>query len=198
MVRAIKRTKQSLDCVMPRADDSYIHQILALEPLLRAYLHRFVPRPNDLDDLLQETYARLLAVPDTDRGALRSVQAFALTTARNIALDWTRRRKTVPFDLVEDLDAMSVSQDGNAVEQIVNTHQELSRLAQAVADLPDRCAEVFTLRKIYGFSQQEIAAYFGISISTVEQHLVKAVKRCKMRSELLQPAEQRHTKAKQG
>ena len=64
---------------MPGPDDQYIHGILKIEPLLRAYLHRFAPRPADLDDLLQETYSRLLALKETDRDAIESTQAFALT-----------------------------------------------------------------------------------------------------------------------
>lgn len=169
---------------MPGADDDYIHEILTLEPLLRAYLHRFTARPNDVDDLLQETYARLFSLSDKGRFEIKSAQAFALTTARNIAIDWSRRRKAIPIDLVEDLDDLPVPQDGSSVEEIVNAHQELLKLAQAVARLPARCAEVFTLRKVYGYTQQEIAEYFGVSVSTVEQHLVKAVKRCKAHSEV--------------
>ena len=175
---------------MPSADDHYIHEILRLEPLLRAFLHRFAPKPADLDDLVQETYARLLALNSDARMAINSIQAFALTTARHIAVDSTRKRKTIPFDLVEDLDAVYVSQEGNSVEQLVNAHQELVKLAQAVASLPERCAEVFTLRKVYGLTQQEIAAHFGISISTVEAHLVKAVKRCKAHTERLTDVEE--------
>jgi RNA polymerase sigma-70 factor (ECF subfamily) len=163
---------------MPRVDDTYIVEILRLEGLLRAYLHRFAPKPNDLEDLLQETYAHLLAVPLESRGAIKSVQAFALAAARNIAVDLTRRRRIAPIDLVEDLDVLPVLDGETGLEDIVNAHQELAQLAQAVATLPDRCAEVFTLRKVYGLTQQEIAEHFGISVSTVEQHLVKAVRRC--------------------
>jgi RNA polymerase sigma-70 factor (ECF subfamily) len=37
---------------------------------------------------------------------------------------------------------------------------------------------VFTLRKVYGFSQKEIAERLQISENTVEQHLTKAARRC--------------------
>ena len=36
------------------------------------------------------------------------------------------------------------------VDEIVNTHQELALLTAAVARLPARCRQVFTLRKVYG------------------------------------------------
>ena len=163
---------------MPRADDRYIVEILRLEGILRAYLHRFAPKPSDLEDLLHDTYTHLLAVSAENRASIKNTQAFALAAARNVAVDLIRRKRVAPIDLVEDLDALPVSEDESGLEEIVNAHQEIARLAEAVAELPQRCAEVFTLRKVYGLSQQEIAQHFGISVSTVEQHLVKAVRRC--------------------
>ncbi|MGH8186379.1 MAG: RNA polymerase sigma factor [Steroidobacteraceae bacterium] len=145
---------------------------------MRAYLHRFAPKPADLEDLLQETYTRLLQLPAARRAEIQAVQAFALTTARNVAIDWARRRRVVPIDFVEDLSALSVCEEGAHVDEIVHAHQQLVRIAAAVAELPTRCAEVFTLRRVYGWSQREIAGHFGISVSTVENHLVKAVRRC--------------------
>src|SRR5688572_21732359 len=132
---------------MPRTDDTYIVEILRLEGILRAYLHRFAPKPSDLEDLLQETYAHLLGVSPESRTAIKNTQAFALAAARNIAVDSMRRKRIAPIDLVEDLDALSVSDDGTGLDEIVNAHQELAQLAEAVASLPNRCAEVFTLRK---------------------------------------------------
>jgi len=51
-------------------------------------------------------------------------------------------------------------------------------LTQAVASLPARCRQVFTLRKVYGLSQKEIAAELKISENTVEQHLAKGTRLC--------------------
>jgi RNA polymerase sigma-70 factor (ECF subfamily) len=51
-------------------------------------------------------------------------------------------------------------------------------LVEAIQGLPDRCRQVFTLRKVYGYSQKEIALRMNISENTVEQHLTKAARRC--------------------
>lgn len=64
------------------------------------------------------------------------------------------------------------------VAAIMNDRQELSILITAVQQLPDRCRQVFTLRKVYGYSQKEIAARLKIAENTVEQHLVTAVRHC--------------------
>jgi RNA polymerase sigma-70 factor (ECF subfamily) len=64
------------------------------------------------------------------------------------------------------------------VEEIVNSHQELALLAEVVGELPKRYRQVFTLRRVYGLSQREIAQHLGISETTVEQLLARAVRRC--------------------
>lgn len=60
----------------------------------------------------------------------------------------------------------------------MNSHQELAMLVKAIQGLPDRCRQVFALRKVYGYSQKEIALRLNISENTVEQHLTKAARRC--------------------
>ena len=54
----------------------------------------------------------------------------------------------------------------------------LAMLVTAVKALPARCRQVFTLRKVYGYTQREIAARMGITENTVEQQLAKAVRHC--------------------
>ena len=158
--------------------DRYLLEALESEGVLRAYLFRFVRNPADVDELLQETYARLLVASPADGTEVRSVRAFALTIARNVALDWLRHRDVVPIELVSDLASLDVLDEKAQVEEIVNSHQELALLAEVVGELPKRCRHVFTLRRVYGLSQREIAEHFGISETTVEQLLARAVRRC--------------------
>jgi RNA polymerase sigma-70 factor (ECF subfamily) len=151
---------------------------LEFESVLRACLYRYTRNTADVDELLQETYARLLVAGATAQPNVRSIRAFCLTVARNVALDWLRHRQIVPIELVADMEALDVLDEGAQVEEIVNAHQELSLLASVVEQLPTRCRQVFTLRKVYGYSQKEIAERLQISENTVEQHLTKAVRRC--------------------
>lgn len=163
---------------MPRTEDEYVCEILRQEPLLRAYLHRFAPQHPDLEDLLQETYSRLFGLSAERRTDVENVQAFAVTVARNIVTDWVRRQRIVPIDDVGDVAALPVVDGAADVEAIVHSHQQLVRIADAIATLPERCRQVFTLRRVYGFSQKEIANRLGVTEGTVEQHLIKGVRRC--------------------
>jgi len=49
----------------------------------------------------------------------------------------------------------------------------LHRLAGMIARLPGRIREVFTLRRVYGLSQREVAEKMGIAESTVEKHMAR-------------------------
>jgi RNA polymerase sigma factor (sigma-70 family) len=158
--------------------DRYLLEALESESVLRAYLFRYVRNPADVDELLQETYARLLVAQPPGGGELRSVRALALTIARNLALDWLRHRDVVPMDLVSDLASLDVLDERAQVDEIVNSHQELALLAEVIAELPKRSRQIFTLRRVYGLSQREIAQRLGISEKTVEQLLARAVRRC--------------------
>jgi RNA polymerase sigma factor (sigma-70 family) len=158
--------------------DRYLLEALASEGLLRAYLFRYVRNRSDVDELLQETYARLLVATRQEGPAVHSVRALALTIAKNVALDHLRHRDVVPMELVSDLTRLDVLDEKAQVEEIVNSHQELALLAEVIGMLPTRCRQVFTLRRVYGLSQREIALHLGISEGTVEQQLARAVRRC--------------------
>jgi RNA polymerase sigma factor (sigma-70 family) len=164
--------------VLSKNDERYLLQALEIEGVLRACLYRYTRNNSDVDELLQEVYARLLVSGTSNEPEVRSVRAFALTIARNVAFDWLRHRQVVPIELVADLEALEVLDEGEQIEEIVNSHQELAILVKAIQGLPERCRQVFTLRKVYGYSQKEIALRLNISENTVEQHLTKAARRC--------------------
>ena len=158
--------------------DRYVLEALESEGLLRAFLFRYARNGADVDELLQETYARLLAATQAEGVRVRSVRALALTIARNAALDWLRHRDVVPMDLISDLAALDVLDESAQIEEIVNAHQELALLAECVSELPERCRQAFTLRRVYGLSQREIAERLNIEEGTVEQLLARAIRRC--------------------
>src|SRR6185437_183285 len=153
-------------------------QALEFEGVLRACLYRYTRNDSDVEELLQETYARLLTAGCRDEPEVRSVRGFALTIARNVAFDWLRHRHIVPIEVVADLEALDGLDESEQIDEVVNAHQELALLVNAVQELPDRRRQVFTLRKVYGYSQREIASRLQISENTVEQHLTKAARRC--------------------
>lgn len=163
---------------MSKNEERYLLPALEFEGVLRACLYRYTRNSSDVEELLQETYARLITAAASADPEVRSVRAFALTVARNVAFDYLRHKQVVPIELVADMEALNVLDEGEQVDEIVNSYQELAMLVEVIQGLPDRCRQVFTLRKVYGYSQREIASRLAISENTVEQHLSRAARRC--------------------
>jgi RNA polymerase sigma factor (sigma-70 family) len=153
-------------------------EILIHERALRRYLARFFRDTADIDDAVQEAYARLLSLSDSASAAVRNWQAFLFASARNVALDRIRKSRVVSFDALAEIESLHVLDQQPSADEALNARQELALLAETIAGLPDRCREVLTLRKLYGLSQRDIALRLGIAESTVEKHVAYGVRLC--------------------
>jgi RNA polymerase sigma factor (sigma-70 family) len=144
-------------------------------PALRAYLHGLV-NPSEVDDLVQETYVRLLRA--YERGPVQHPRGLLFATARNAAHDLFRRRATAnTIPVTEFITSRVLDHAPNAAE-VASRRQETNLLAMAIEELPPRCREILVLRKFENLSHREIAEKLGISVNTVEVQLSKALHRC--------------------
>ena len=100
------------------------------------------------------------------------------TAARNVALDFFRRRRTAGADAITHLDAANVVEERPDAAEVLSQRQELDLLAEAVRTLPERCRQVIMLRYLKGCSYKEIATLLAISPETVKTHMAKGVLRC--------------------
>jgi RNA polymerase sigma factor (sigma-70 family) len=153
----------------------FAREVQPHEAALRAFLHRSFPAA-DVDDLVQESLFRIWRAKD--RSPVREGKGFLFAVARNAARDLLRRRGTAAAIPVTETARMPVLEEEPGVADVVSRRQELDLLGEAIRSLPERCREVFLMRKVQGLSQKEIAARLGISENTVETLVAKGVRRC--------------------
>jgi RNA polymerase sigma factor (sigma-70 family) len=55
--------------------------------------------------------------------------------------------------------------------------QKLGIYCEAVASLPTQCRRVVIMKKVYAMQNKEIARRLDLSVSTVEKHLTKGIRR---------------------
>ena len=157
-------------------DRWFTEEVKPHEPALRAYLQSRFAELHDVDDLVQESYVRVLAA--RKHGPITSTKAYLFATARNAALSILRRPRIFSDQAVTDFPALNVLEEGVDVAETVSTRQEVAVLLDAIDTLPRRCREIFILRKLKGLSQKEIAARLGLSDQTVQVQVSRGIKKC--------------------
>ena len=53
-------------------------------------------------------------------------------------------------------------------------------LNKAIAHLPEKCRQVFILSRMEGMKHEEIATQLNISVNTVQNHIVTALRKLKV------------------
>ena len=123
----------------------------------------------DAEDLVQETYARLLARPRMLRR--EDDLGYLLRALRNTFLNQkrTESRRLRPSPLPDDLDLVADSRARRPEEAL-----EAAEVFAAVAALPDDFRDVLVAVDIVGLSYKETARAFRIREGTVMSRLYRA------------------------
>ena len=155
-------------------DDSEIGR---LRTRLRHYLGRYLRRREDAEDVVQESFTRVLEA--AAKGEIHYPPSYLYRTARNLAFNLRARKFNQAERTLEDSaspDVMDETEPGP--EDRVMAQRQFELFCRVAASLPPQCRQVLVLRKVHGLSQREVAARLGLAISTVEKHLAKALRRC--------------------
>ncbi|SMC94817.1 RNA polymerase sigma factor [Pedobacter nyackensis] len=146
---------------------------LAYSKVLYRKINSIVKDESVADELLQDLFLKVWekrAWINTDL----SFTSFLYTIANNLVYDYFRK---VSKD--KRLHARLLI---NAVDYYLQTEENLigketsAIIQQAISKLTDQRRNVFTLCKIEGKSYQEAAAALGISVATVNTHMVNSIR----------------------
>jgi RNA polymerase sigma-70 factor (ECF subfamily) len=159
--------------------DDYVERIAWLQShilphqgAVRRYFEAHAPAQLDVDDILAEALVRCYT--SNNWREIENGRRFLFAVARNYVLDEVRRSKVVLFEDLASLQ-LDVADDKPLPDRIASGREDLRLLSDAIEQLPRRCREVFTLRRIHNLSPKDIAVQLGLSVSTVEKHLARAL-----------------------
>ncbi len=165
-------------------DTAIQDQLVAAYGELREELLRFLTaRLGNIaaaEDVYQELFLRLrAAIPSAE---LRDARSFIYRSAYNLANEQARamRRREARdakwIDQTTDLMGGEAVAPERAADEVLAAKQRLQAVTQAIAELPPRCREVFTLCRVRGLGHREVAESLGISTKAVEKHITVALK----------------------
>ena len=143
---------------------------------LERFLSRFLRNAEDAADVAQEAFLRVYAAEVG--GETPASEALLYTVAKNLALSELRRRTSRATYGAADLDDLGLADERPSPEALLQQKQMVDAVEAAMSSMTPRCLEAFTLRKLEGLSQAEIAERMGISTKTVERHITMALQLC--------------------
>ncbi len=144
---------------------------------LKRFLARFFSNSQDIEDVAQETYLR--AYVAEQQKEIEQPKAYLFRIARNLALTQLTKKSKKITDYLEESGASVVIECGAAADSEVEAEESLGLYCEAVAALPEKCRQVFLLRKVHGLAHKEIAKRMSLSVSSVEKYLLRGILECK-------------------
>jgi RNA polymerase sigma factor (sigma-70 family) len=177
-----------VDVAQVTADRPLVHvsALATVEELFRtnhARLVQFLAKRlgGDIDraaDIAQEAYLRIMRY-ERPEGAARPVvehpKAFLYRVAQNVLADERRRDRVRRVDVQVPADQLEIAGQNPNQERILLDREELAAVEAAACDLPPRCRQVFFLSRFEDMPNAAVAKRLGISVSMVEQHIVRAM-----------------------
>ena len=158
--------------------DAFKEVFRLLYPRLKGYCKLFISDNDQVEDIIQETFVSLWEKKESIKPD-KTIESYVFVILRNKCLNFLKKQKLENDQVdienlkVEELQFLyqldfTEKEDKSLEEQLIESFKI------AVDELPDKMKTVFTLCKIEGKKQKEVAEKLGISIQMVEKHISKA------------------------
>ena len=144
---------------------------------LKRFLARYFSNAQDIEDVAQEAYLRAFAAEQKKH--IEQPKAFLFRIARNVALNELTRKSRQITDFIEEVGASVVISAEASAEEETDAEERMGLYCEAVAALPEKCRQVFLLRKVHGLAHKEIASRMSLSVSSIEKYLRQGVLACR-------------------
>jgi RNA polymerase sigma-70 factor, ECF subfamily len=174
---------------LKRSESFEADALALLDGLYRTAL-RLTHRPEEAEDLVQETYLKAFRSADRfEPGTNLRAWLFTIlhNTARNRVRDRARDTVTVDSEAVERAELSSPA-PGDTPESLLLRDTLAPDLKAAVDALPDAFREALWLRDVEEFSYAEIAAMLSIPVGTVMSRISRGRRLLFDRLQHLRPA----------
>jgi RNA polymerase sigma factor (sigma-70 family) len=148
--------------------------LLPFEGEVRRWLRRARTARDHEDDIVQDAYCRIGAAQDLSH--IRNGRAYFYTVVRSILIERFRREKIIKFESLAEIESLHVIDESPSAERVLSGQQQYEMVRRLIDGLPDRCREVFTMRKVHQLSQKDTAERLGISENIVEKEVARGMK----------------------
>ena len=152
------------------------------QPVIRQALKSRTSRVDDVDDLAQEVYLRLLRVPEPE--LVKNPQGYLYRVALNVAEEWRQRAAQ---SREHSSDPLTELEGGEDPARDVWNNQRDSFVQQSLAGLPQASQTALILHVRDGLTYDEIATHMRVTRRAVKRYMANGYAALRQELEVFGP-----------
>jgi len=158
-----------------KAPQTAIGAALQYRPaLMRFFQRRSTLFASEAEDLTQEVFLRLLQRSHGDREITR-LEGYIFQVASSVLVDRARKAASRGGDHLLFEETAHATEANVRPDRLIEGRQDIEVVKAALRRLPDSPRNAFLLSRFEGLSYAEIAAGMGVSVSSVEKYIMRAL-----------------------
>lgn len=174
-----------MDTTLEREKNAFSKIYLVYFPKLVRFAREYVVSIEDAENIVQDLFLHLWEHREM-LDSLVNPNAYLFTLVKNRCIDFYRR-KTLVDSRRESLDALPTRELELRMEALMKFDENVllekeieELLANAIEHLPEKCRKVFVLSRVEGLKYEQIATQLDISVNTVQNHIITAIRKLKV------------------
>jgi RNA polymerase sigma-70 factor, ECF subfamily len=187
LAEALTTDTQRIARGLRQRDVALLHELVEQYQFrLVRYLIYLLGRRDSVDDLVQETWLRVLERGHSYNGSSR-FEPWLFTIARNLTLDHLRKRRIFSLDSSpdsssdsryepeQDREPLSLASSAPSPFELAARTEDAQRLAHTLETLEPIYREALVLRFQEDLSLQEMSAVMGVPLTTVSSRIYRGL-----------------------
>lgn len=151
--------------------EAFQNMVFPVKNKLYRFAFRLLGNNEEAKDVVQEVMIKVWSGRD-QLDQVQNLEAWCMRITKNLSLDRLRQQQRRPTDSLEK--GMHLSHHSLTPAESTELGERMKRIAELMAELPDKQRQVMHLRDIEGYSYNEICEILEIDMSQVKVNLFRA------------------------
>lgn len=151
--------------------EAFQNRVLPVKNKLFRFALRFLNNEEEAKDVVQEVFIRVWNGRE-QMDQVQNWEAWCMRITRNLSLDRIRslsRKSTQPIE-----ESINIRNESLTPHESAEADENMQRINQLIAGLPEKQRQVIHLRDIEGYSYNEICDIMEIDLNQVKVNLFRA------------------------
>ena len=146
-------------------------RVLPVKNKLFRFAFRLLGSSEEAKDVVQEVFIRVWNGRD-QMASIDNMEAWCMRITRSLSLDKIRARQRKATDPIEE--NFDIQNDSRTPYEATENSENMQRISQLIASLPEKQRQVMHLRDIEGYSYNEICEILELDMNQVKVNLFRA------------------------